>query len=412
MRRTSLPTSRPPSLGDGLFPIIVILLIACLLGVEPVRGQVPVGSPTGRAIAGLPALNYDADEGLGYGAILQLFDYGTGVSRPYRYTVQPTVFLTTKGRRDLTLFVDAPALLPAGWRLTAHVGDERHRATPYYGIGNDTRRDEHRETDGGSYFYRYERHRRAGTVDLQHRLGALPLRVLAGGGVARVSVDPLPFESSTTLLAEELGGRAIPATTTAWLRAGLVVDTRDRETGPTRGRWAELLLQRAGNPLGGDHDFTRVTAAWREYLPLGARATLATRVVAQQTTGALPLHELSVIQGSWRPVEGLGGAGSVRGLPKNRYVGKAIALYNSELRWRAADFTIRRRTARLTLSGFVDAGRVWDDRLRVAELTSDLHAGQGVGARLALGPDFVVALDVGRSREVAAAAYVGLGYAF
>src|SRR5215212_11019482 len=74
-------------------------------------------SPAGWEITGVPALNYDADEGFGYGAILELYDYGRGV-QPYRMTIQPTVFLTTEGRRDVTLFVDAPALLPDGWRLS------------------------------------------------------------------------------------------------------------------------------------------------------------------------------------------------------------------------------------------------------------------------------------------------------
>ena len=59
-------------------------------------------------ISGLPALNFDADEGFGYGVILAAYGYdGSAVS--YRWTIQPTVFLTTQGRRDYTLFFDAPA---------------------------------------------------------------------------------------------------------------------------------------------------------------------------------------------------------------------------------------------------------------------------------------------------------------
>ena len=39
--------------------------------------------------SGIPALNFDADEGLGYGAILALYKYETG-STTYRYRVRAT----------------------------------------------------------------------------------------------------------------------------------------------------------------------------------------------------------------------------------------------------------------------------------------------------------------------------------
>src|ERR1043166_3259683 len=90
-------------------------------------------APTGREIVGLPALNFDSDEGVGYGALVQIYEYGARV-RPHRYTIQPTLLFSTKGRRDLVLFVDAPNI--GGWRLGLDVAREQHLATPYYGVGN------------------------------------------------------------------------------------------------------------------------------------------------------------------------------------------------------------------------------------------------------------------------------------
>ena len=405
--------SSPSRILDGLLPIIALLVIALLIAVRPARAQGTREVQTGREVVGIPALNFDADEGIGYGAILQLFDYGDGTARPYRYTLQPTAFATSKGRRDLTIFADAPDLLPGGWRATATVGREHHRATPYYGVGNDTPRDPAREGgDEPTYFYRFERRQTRGTIDLQHGVAALPVRLLIGAGVSSVRVGARPFDAATTLLDQELNGRDAPDGRTAWVRGGFVLDTRDRETGPTRGRWAELLVQRADDVLGGTTDFTRVTATWREYRPLHDRVIAATRLVMQQIEGEAPFYELSTMQSSFKPGEALGGASSVRGLPKNRYVGKGLALYNAELRWRAADFTLRRKPAHVVLSGFADAGRVWTDRIRLSELASGLHAGYGAGARLGLGSSFVVAFDVGHSSESAAPIYLGLGYAF
>ena len=77
--------------------------------------------PTGLEIGGLPALNFDSDEGVGYGALVELYQYGQGGLLPYVWSLRPTVFLTSRGRRDFTLFFDAPRLLSNGWRLDAYL---------------------------------------------------------------------------------------------------------------------------------------------------------------------------------------------------------------------------------------------------------------------------------------------------
>src|SRR5215208_4203643 len=84
-------------------------------------------------ISGLPALNFDADEGFGYGVILALYGYDANPS-VYRWTLQPTVFLTTQGRRDYTLFFDSPSRADHPWRFTAYAGREQQLAAPYYGV--------------------------------------------------------------------------------------------------------------------------------------------------------------------------------------------------------------------------------------------------------------------------------------
>src|SRR6185503_2704254 len=158
--------------------------------------------------------------------------------------------------------------------------------------------------------------------------------------------------------------------------------------------------------------FTRTTVTARQYVPLSSRVTLAQRVLVQNISGDAPFYELSVVQTSFKPQQGLGGSNTLRGVPLNRFVGKGMAISNSEVRWHAADFGLLGKPSTLTLSGFVDAGRVWADGIKASEIASDLHAGYGVGARVGRGPNFVVSLDVGHSKESAAAAYIGLGFLF
>jgi hemolysin activation/secretion protein len=196
------------------------------------------------------------------------------------------------------------------------------------------------------------------------------------------------------------------------VRAGLTWDTRDREIGTQSGSWVDFLVQRVDKKLGASNDYTRWTAAARHYQPVGGRITIANRLLAQNTSGDVPFYVLGELQTTQKPQDGLGGSSSVRGLPKNRYVGRGILVSNNELRWRAADFGLLGRPSSLVLSGFVDAGRVWANGIDLSSAFDELHAGYGGGARLALGSSFVVAVDVGHSAQASAPIYIGLGYMF
>ncbi|MDB4906780.1 MAG: hypothetical protein JWO05_1564 [Gemmatimonadetes bacterium] len=391
--------------------LIPVLLALSPLTVATAQQGAPQKAPIGWEFTGVPAINFDSDEGFGYGAILELYNYGNGTARPYALTIQPTLFFTTHGRRDLKLFVDAPDL-KGGWRASAYVAREQQLATPYYGIGNNTTYVESLETGANEYFYRFGRTQKVATLTLQHAIGTPRLRALLGAGVNDVTTDATPFDKGTTLYAADLEGAIAPHDKLNFARAGLVFDSRDRETGPTHGTWAELVAQRVDKSLGSTHEYTRLTGTVREYVPITHRVVFAQRVIVQQVSGDAPSHDLSVIQSSFKNQEGLGGSSSIRGVPRNRFIGKGTVLSNSELRWHVRDKVRFGKPTSLVLSTFLDAGRVWSDDIVLSEVVSQLHVGYGAGARVGIGPNFVVALDVGHSSLSTAPFYIGLGYLF
>lgn len=374
--------------------------------------QQPVAEPTGHSLAGLPSVNFDADEGFGYGALLQYYDYGYSGAKPYRYAVQPAVFFTARGRRDVTLFLDAPHLLPGDWRLGAQLAREQQITAPYYGVGNNSESLASATAGANPYYYRFGRTVLRANADFQHSLGVPALRVLLGVATRNADVKTVPYDSGTTLLAQQTGLTKLPTVNARLARVGLVWDTRDQEIGPRRGNWSELLVQRAGRVVGGDQVFTRITGTVRQYVPVTPSLILAERVVLQTVRGDPAVSEIFVVQSSFRDDEILGGATSVRGIPKNRYVGKGVAFANSELRWSVGSVALAGRPMGLVLSAFADAGRVWKDGLDLSSVGSDLHVGYGGGARLAVGPSFIIAADVGHSSQSTAAIYLGLGYLF
>ena len=384
------------------------LVVLLAVGAEAQEATVP----TGREFAGLPALNFDADEGFGYGLLLEMYDYGEG-RLPYVYTVQPEVFFTTGGRRDYTLFFDAPHLLGAGWRLDAYLASERQIATPYYGVGNASMHDEALETDANPYYYRFGRTRRQLRVNVQRALGDPAVRALIGFGLTRVTLDLVPKDSGASFLAEQVarGEQSAPEGWWNYVRVGLVRDTRDREVGPTRGAWSELLAQRVDEALGSEAGFTRLTATDRRYVTLVPGLVFANRVLVQHVLGDAPFYQLFTLESSFKQQEGLGGAKSVRGLPKNRYVGRGVFLWNAELRWRALEWSLAGKSFHTVLSVFLDSGRVWHDDAPALD-PGALHHGYGGGVRVGMGESFVVAVDAGTSAEAGLGLYIGLGYLY
>ena len=70
---------------------------ALFLAISVAWGSMPIESwsqsrPTGFDMGALPAINFDADEGFGYGAFAELYQYGDGTFAPYLWTLQPSCF--------------------------------------------------------------------------------------------------------------------------------------------------------------------------------------------------------------------------------------------------------------------------------------------------------------------------------
>ena len=365
----------------------------------------------------LPALNFNSDEGFGYGALLDLYNYRGG-RKPYRLMIRPLLAFSTKGKRDFTVVVDAPGVLPDGWRFDLFLGREKQLATPWYGVGNNTVKNDQLTDPPDAYYYRYGKTQYRVSANVQRRM-TRAARLLVGGTFADVKTDDIPFDSGTTLLRQQLvadQGIANPVTPSAKLRsvrAGVVIDTRDREVGPTKGSWIDLLVQRtaaAGDDVAGS--YTRGTLSARFYESITSKIVFAQRVVVQHTDGDVPFFDLATIQNSSPTVqmEGLGGSSSMRGVEKNRYTARGIAFANLELRYRFKELRLLGKPAYLVGSAFADAGRVWRDDLFQGD-PGTTHLSGGGGLRLGLGPSFLVAFDVGKSSE-STQIYIGLGYPF
>lgn len=385
----------------------VLIVAALAAATSPLRAQERL---TGTRISGLPAVNYNSDEGFGYGLVAGIYGHGDGTRDPYRWAVEPLLFFTTGGHTTLRAFVDIPYLLPT-LRLSVLAALDRDCCSPYFGFGNTSPYDPALASpDSGPNPYTYRRNRATGSVDVQWRPGG-PLRVLAGIAADRNVANS---RGASTRFALDSAASVFPATdaatTTVGLKVGIVFDSRDQERDPSRGIWADALVWQGLTALGSATSFTRVTGTVRGYAPLTGWLRVAARALGESVYGTLPVTMLGDIGTAFGDLQGFGGEGTVRGVLRNRRLDYRRALANVELRLRGSTFQFLGQQFRPGAVLFCDTGRVWarDEPIRL----TDLAWGVGGGGRLTWGEAFIIAGDIGYGQEAGMQIYLGLGQMF
>jgi hypothetical protein len=189
--------------------------------------------------------------------------------------------------------------------------------------------------------------------------------------------------------------------------AGLVVDTRDEEVGATRGVFADASI--FGGPRLGrfsEHALAGANVTLREYLPLWSGATLALRQLYENKLGDVPFTERTQLEGLGYG-EGLGGAGTIRGMARDRLAGEEKVLASVELRARVVETSWWGRTQEFGVSVGADAGHA---RQRGH---SPVHGVGGfAGLRVAWDRAVLVRFEVGHAGQGGPAYYLSFDEPF
>ena len=225
-------------------------------------------------------------------------------------------------------------------------------------------------------------------------------------------------------------------------------DSRDVRAHPTKGMWTEAGVFYApsfANDV--DKGYLKFYATHRQYFSIiKKRLTFAYRIGYQSSVvNKGPWYSdqfiiTSELRGSTS--EGLGGGKNLRGIKRNRIVGDGVVYGNLELRWKMVYFKFIGQNFYLGLNGFIDGGQVvkfipTEDAINAlpdygvqtkASVDSDfvkkdyfdlgaekLHTSYGLGLRIAMNENFIIAIDHGRvmsDKDGTSGTYIGLNYLF
>ncbi|MEQ1571842.1 MAG: BamA/TamA family outer membrane protein [Myxococcota bacterium] len=384
----------------------MILLLGQAMGADE-----PWTDP-GWGFGGLPAVNYNSDEGLGLGVVGSAYRYD-GHTSPYKTAVNLVLFVSTKAVHTHSLEVDALELGDQPLRLTARAAFDATKTGNYCGTGPAVTCDpavaeaaaDALGLDGvarDDFVRRYYRVRFLNPnaqVNLRWAIDPMPHRVeLMFGWRANAMIpgefsDPDPFPGS--LYATDFPGGEQGLVSVA--QVGVMVDDRDNEPAPIRGYWVDASVRGAHAVLLSDYDYVGFNVTLRGYAPVGTdRLVFADRVMFDGMSGDAHTLELATPGGTQRFAGFYGSLNGGRGIRQRRFVGKVKVLEQAELRWTFATFGVGGTTVDLGTLGFVDLGLVATDFGHLEQLGTLLPS-TGGGLRIALDQNFVVRADVGVS---------------
>ena len=256
--------------------------------------------------------------------------------------------VTARGTRYITGQFRAPGLWK-DWRLSALASADRQARYGFFGLGNDTQYDKDLVTSEEPFFYRVRRTRYRGVAEVTRTVRG-PFRVAFQANVEQVRFTALPGPS---VFVQEFPLRVLEQNDASG-RLALVYDTRDNEYNTHQG-----LLLEAGTQVGsGGGGYTRQYVILRGYLTVREGTVAALRLAGSGMGGTPPLNARFYLPGWEGSVPVLGGESSHRSLDTGRLTGRGTLFGNLEVRHDLLPFG---DLGAVTLLGFVDAGRVFED---------------------------------------------------
>ncbi|MEO8089158.1 MAG: BamA/TamA family outer membrane protein [Gemmatimonadales bacterium] len=277
--------------------------------------------------------------------------------------------ITPRGSRVLSIRYRAP-LLWKDWRISALAAAGREARFGYFGLGNETIKDDNADTPAQPFLYRVQRARYGGKVEATRRLrGPLQLGVLANVEWTRFTTLPGP-----SLFKTDFGPGLKESDVLG--RVALVYDTRDNEYNTHKG----LLLEAGAGAGSGGDGYTRLYTVLRGYVLLREGTVVAARLAASGMGGAPTLNARLYIPSWENQIPVLGGQYSHRSFDSGRFAGKHVILGNVEVRHDLLPFG---DLGSLTLLGFLDAGRVFEqENFKLTTTGVKVGGGGGVALRI------------------------------
>ena len=205
------------------------------------------------------------------------------------------------------------------------------------------------------------------------------------------------------------------------LKLGVLYDSRNHPTCPSRGHRVEAFLTRSVDLSYRQYNSLKLNAQILQFYPLGDIAVFANRTALQLLLlGEQPYYTLTTIntmQTINRSTEGLGGISTLRGMPLNALAADGFAWANTEVRIKIFKFNLLKRSFEVILNPFFDAGmplRLYRDEasngIQASRPQNSPYLSAGMGGKLVVNQNFVLTAEVGTLLNSSSRRFWGMNF--
>jgi outer membrane protein assembly factor BamA len=381
-------------------------------------------------VTGVPDLSSDPINGFGYGAEGSLFINGKRSDpffefTPYRAEITLALFNTTKNAREIKLGIDVPYIFSTKWRLRAEAAYEINPNFLYFGIteksleplsyhpNNDTAQPLKKNADypdyeknlvGNRSFYNtYTKTEAVLNISGERSFMEGKMRLLAGYEIANINISS-PLNDSSFVHKDFLDKKikGFGDNLISLIQLGVIYDTRDLETDPTKGIFAEVTYELSLKAIGSQYDFNKTFIHANGYYPLFPklfkRMIMCGSFGLSFTEGDAPFFEYPDAWSSEGDIDGMGGSRTLRGYKQARFVAPVMQYADFELRYRFMQFKLLKQHFAFSAVPFFDEGGVWDN-LNNLDRTQNLRYSEGLGLRIGWNVNTILRFDYAISKE-------------
>jgi len=381
----------------------------------------------GVTIAGIPDVSSDPINGQGIGAEGSVFFNGKRSDplfayTPYRAELKIAAFITNKAQKSFRLGVDIPYIANTRWRLRGEVGYSIDPNQLYFGVTekslaplsytnsfnqivNDASFKEYENslTGNKSFYNTYTRTEAVLNISGERSFYEGRIRVLVGYEIAGINIKT-PLNDSSLVYQDYQAGniKGFGQNRISLLQTGIVYDTRDLETDPSKGIFAEITNELSTTALGSQYNFSKTFVHINGYykiLPKKFKKVILCGSFGMGTTsGGSPFFEYADEWSSEGDIDGLGGSKTLRGYKQARFAAAVMQYSNFELRARFLKLKVIKQHLVFSAVPFFDEGGVWNSLSRIKHL-ENLRYSEGLGLRIAWNVNSILRFDYAISKE-------------
>jgi len=341
-----------------------------MLSIET-KGQEENNSNTKQYSVGIiPAFAYDADLGLKYGAVINLFDYKKEAYPDYHQYLLLRLTNSTRNTLNLQSVYESNKLIPAATTFleAGYTNDQKMDFFGFNGIEaiyNNSFTEPKNELFINKNYYAHQRKLIRLRADVQKNLWGDELRLLTGFTFNKYMLKAFQQEDYTSSLYDDfiewnvIDQSEISGGNVSFFTAGLIYDTRNDKCYCSKGNWIEAYMVYAPNKLN-QQSFSKLILTYRYYQSFNDNNfTLLFRLSSQtKTSGKIPFYHLSNYYDTPLNQDGLGGAYTLRGITRNRILADGFALGNFETRFKLKEFTLFKLDFLISATLFADVAYI------------------------------------------------------